>query len=48
MSIQRPRAKRPEEKGIQDKMRLGFVSIQRSRVKRPEEKGIQDEMRLTP
>jgi hypothetical protein len=48
VSIQRPRAKRPEEKGIQDKMRLGFVSIQRSRVKRPEEKGIQDEMRLTP
>jgi len=47
VSIQRTRAKRPEEKGIQDKMRLGFVSIQRSRVKRPGEKGIQDKMRPT-
>jgi len=48
VSIQRPRAKRPEEKGIQDKMRLGFVSIQRSCVKSPQEKDIQDKMRLTP
>jgi hypothetical protein len=42
VSIQRPRAKPPEENRIQDKMRLGFLSIQRSREKRPEEKGIQD------